>query len=191
MNLYVEKPDSFPQVLLLVAIKSFSRGTHTGRADSVKVTAAGAVPKQISSQFKFTEGPAVNKKGDIYFTDQPNDKIWKYDTDGKLSLYMEKAGRSNGLYFDKKGNLISCADEKDELWSISPKGKITVLLTDYRRANDSMGPTICGLIRKAEFISPTRIISGITGNGKNRISKARKSIICPKGKKKLSLSMAI
>jgi gluconolactonase len=111
-------------VLLLVAIKSFSRGHYTGRADSVKVTAAGAVPKQISSQFKFTEGPAVNKKGDIYFTDQPNDKIWKYDTDGKLSLYMEKTGRSNGLYFDKKGNLISCADEKDELWSISPKGKL-------------------------------------------------------------------
>lgn len=103
----------------------------TGRADSVKVTAAGATPKQISSQFKFTEGPAVNKRGDIYFTDQPNDKIWKFDTDGNLSLYMDKTGRSNGLYFDKKGNLISCADEKDELWSISPKKKVTVLMTDF------------------------------------------------------------
>ncbi|MFD1144206.1 SMP-30/gluconolactonase/LRE family protein [Larkinella insperata] len=118
-------------VLLLCSAKTYSRGAEPGRADSVKVTAPGATPKQISSQFKFTEGPAVNKKGDIYFTDQPNDKIWKYDTDGKLSLYMDKTGRSNGLYFDQKGNLIACADEKDELWSISPKGKVTVLLTDF------------------------------------------------------------
>lgn len=118
-------------ILLLCSAKSFSNGINMDRADSVRVTAAGAVPKQISSQFKFTEGPAVNKKGDIYFTDQPNDKIWKYDTNGQLSLYMDKTGRSNGLYFDKKGNLIACADEKDELWSISPKGKVTVLLTDF------------------------------------------------------------
>jgi gluconolactonase len=117
--------------LLLHAFLGICYGGPSGGADSVKVTATGAVPKQISSQFKFTEGPAVNKKGDIYFTDQPNDKIWKYDTDGNLSLYMEKTGRSNGLYFDKKGNLIACADEKDELWSISPKGKVTVLLKDF------------------------------------------------------------
>jgi gluconolactonase len=100
--------------------------------DSVKVVAPGATLRQISSQFAFTEGPTVDKKGVIYFTDQPNDKIWTYDTDGKLSVYMDKAGRSNGLYFDKKGNLISCADEKDELWSISPEKKVTVLLSNYK-----------------------------------------------------------
>ena len=86
--------------------------------------------KLVSSQFSFTEGPAVNKKGDIYFTDQPNDKIWKYDTDGQLTLFMDKTGRSNGLYFDKKGNLLACADEKNELWSIDQNKNVTVLITD-------------------------------------------------------------
>lgn len=119
----------------ILAIGAVFAMTHIGfgqssLSDSVSVVAPGATLKQISKQFTFTEGPAVNKKGDIYFTDQPNDKIWKYDTDGNLSLYMDKAGRSNGLFFDKKGNLISCADEKDELWSISPDKKVTVLLTD-------------------------------------------------------------
>lgn len=101
-------------------------------ADSVNVVAKGATVQKIASQFTFTEGPAVNKKGDIYFTDQPNDKIWKYDTDGKLSLFMDKTGRANGLYFDKKGNIIACADEKNELWSISPTKQVTVLMTDYQ-----------------------------------------------------------
>src|SRR5687768_12629027 len=102
--------------------------------DSVNIIAPGATVQLVSSQFSFTEGPATNKKGDVYFTDQPNDKIWKYGTDGKLSVFLEKSGRSNGLYFDKKGNLISCADEKNELWSIKPSGKVTVLLKDFKGA---------------------------------------------------------
>jgi len=88
-------------------------------------------PQLVAKQFSFTEGPAVDKKGNVFFTDQPNNKIWKYDTDGKLSVFLDSAGRSNGMYFDKKGNLISCADADDQLWSISPKGKVTVLLKDY------------------------------------------------------------
>ncbi|MBC7828229.1 MAG: SMP-30/gluconolactonase/LRE family protein [Chitinophagaceae bacterium] len=99
--------------------------------DTMNIIAPGATLQLVSSQFGFTEGPAANKKGDVYFTDQPNDRIWKYSTKGKLSVFLDKAGRSNGLYFDKKGNLISCADEKNQLWSINTKGKITVLLTGF------------------------------------------------------------
>lgn len=85
----------------------------------------------ISKQFTFTEGPAVDKDGNIFFTDQPNNKIWEYDTKGKLSVFLDKAGRSNGMYFDKKGNLISCADEIDQLWSIDKKANVTVLVKDF------------------------------------------------------------
>ncbi len=91
----------------------------------------GASLVQVSKQFTFTEGPAVDKKGNIFFTDQPNDKIWKYSSDGKLSLFMDKTGRSNGLYVDKKGRLIACADEKNELWAID-KGNVSVLLDNIK-----------------------------------------------------------
>ncbi|MBO9658321.1 MAG: SMP-30/gluconolactonase/LRE family protein [Chitinophagaceae bacterium] len=96
--------------------------------DSSGLIAKNAVLQKVSSQFSFTEGPAVNKKGDIYFTDQPNDKIWKYDANGNLSLFLDKTGRSNGLYFDPSGNILACADEKGELWSIAPDGSKKVLL---------------------------------------------------------------
>lgn len=136
-----------PRCRIYLKLSSMTRSLRTGLAlvlplftaiqadcqqlDSIPVVAPGATVQQVSSQFKFTEGPAVNKRGDIYFTDQPNDQIWKYDTKGKLSLFMDKTGRSNGLYFDAKGNLVSCADNKNELWSISPDKKVTVLLTNY------------------------------------------------------------
>src|ERR1700744_3969529 len=85
----------------------------------------------ISKQFSFTEGASTDKYGNVFFTDQPNNKIWEYDVNGKLSVFMDSCGRSNGTYFDGEGNLIACADEHDQLWSISPDKKIKVLITDY------------------------------------------------------------
>ncbi len=90
------------------------------------------VPRLISSQFGFTEGPCSDRMGNIFFTDQPNNRIWEYDISGKLSLFLEPAGRSNGMAFDRKGNLITCADEQEQLWSISPDRKIRVLVRDYQ-----------------------------------------------------------
>lgn len=121
----------FTQLLLCVGTAFCQKDTTTFWG-SIKTVKPGAVLMQVSKQFIFTEGPAVDKKGNIYFTDQPNDKIWKYDTEGRLSVFLDKTGRSNGLYFDKKDQLIACADEKNELWSISQKKEVTVLLHDYK-----------------------------------------------------------
>ncbi|RSK31116.1 SMP-30/gluconolactonase/LRE family protein [Hymenobacter metallilatus] len=96
------------------------------------VVAAGARPQLVSRQFSFTEGPAVDKAGNVFFTDQPNNKIWKYSTKGKLTVFLDQAGRANGTYFDRKGNLLACADEHNQLWSIAPNGKVTVLLRDVQ-----------------------------------------------------------
>jgi gluconolactonase len=94
------------------------------------ILADGATPQLVARTFSFTEVPATDKQGNVYFTDQPNNKIWIYKTDGKLELFLDSAGRSNGLYFDKKGNLLSCADEQMQLWSIDRNKKITVLIND-------------------------------------------------------------
>ena len=88
----------------------------------------GTQPKLISRQFSFTEGPAVDAAGNIFFTDQPNDQIWKYDIAGKLSLFAEHTGRSNGLYFDPHGNIVGCADEKGQLISFSPDATKKIVL---------------------------------------------------------------
>ncbi len=93
--------------------------------------APGAKLEKLAATFSFTEGPAADKEGNVFFTDQPNDRIVKWSTDGSFSDWLKPAGRSNGTYFDKDGNLITCADEKNELWSISPDKKVTVLVKDF------------------------------------------------------------
>jgi len=91
----------------------------------------GERPEKLSGDFSFTEGPAADAAGNVYFTDQPNDRIMVWTTDGKLSAFMQPAGRSNGMFFDKQGFLWSCADEKNELWRISPDKKVEVVLNEY------------------------------------------------------------
>jgi gluconolactonase len=125
-----------PLLLFSILLLSFQQKSRIADANNFKpmvdtgIIADGATPQLISKQFSFTEGPAVDKKGNVFFTDQPNNKIWKYDTKGKLSLFMDNAGRSNGMYFDKKGNLLTCADEQNQLWSIGKDKKINVLVKD-------------------------------------------------------------
>ncbi|HEU5052051.1 MAG TPA: SMP-30/gluconolactonase/LRE family protein [Hanamia sp.] len=109
-----------------------SEGKTNQQQKTSPVIADGAKLQLVSDQFKFTEGPATDKHGNVFFTDQPNNTIWKYDTQGNLSVFMKPSGRSNGMCFDNQGNLISCADEHDQLWSIDPKKKITVLVKDYK-----------------------------------------------------------
>ncbi len=91
----------------------------------------GAKLEKLRDGFAFTEGPATDREGNVYFTDQPNDRIWKWTTDGKFTAWMHPCGRSNGMFFDPHGNLIACADENNQLWSIAPDQKVTVLVKDF------------------------------------------------------------
>src|ERR671912_445115 len=97
-------------------------------ADETNLFADGGKVEVLSEGYSFTEGPAVDRDGNVFFTDQPNDRIVKYDAaDGTFSDWLKPSGRSNGTRFDAQGNLLACADEKNELWSISPEKKVTVL----------------------------------------------------------------
>ncbi|MEX0289712.1 MAG: SMP-30/gluconolactonase/LRE family protein [Flavobacteriaceae bacterium] len=97
-----------------------------------ELIAEGASLTLVADGFKFTEGPAMDKNGNVFFTDQPNDRILKWASeDGSVSTYMQPSGRANGLYFDHDGNLLAAADEKFELWRIDSEKNTTVLLDAF------------------------------------------------------------
>jgi gluconolactonase len=100
-------------------------------ADS-KIIGSGEKLQKLADGFEFTEGPACDMEGNVFFTDQPNDRILKWSVDGKLTTYLQPCGRANGLTFDRQGNLWACADEKNELWRIDPAKKVTVVIKDYK-----------------------------------------------------------
>lgn len=98
--------------------------------------ATDAQIQNLGDGYSFTEGPAVDKNGNVFFTDQPNDIIYKWNAStNEITTFLEGTGRSNGMAFDKDGNLIACADMHGELWKIAPDGSHEVLVDNY---NDKM-----------------------------------------------------
>lgn len=112
---------------LIISIIAFS----CSQAQQTDIVEEGAIVEKLAGDFLFTEGPASDAEGNVYFTDQPNDRIMKWSVDNKLSTWMQPSGRSNGLCFDRQGNLWSCADEKNELWIIGMDKKVEVLFDSY------------------------------------------------------------
>lgn len=108
-------------LLLFVGCDSYNSG----------IIAEGAELLMVADGYTFTEGPAADAKGNVFFTDQPNDRILKWSPEEGVSVFMQPAGRSNGLYFDNDGNLLACADEKFQLWRIDPEKNVTVLWEDF------------------------------------------------------------
>jgi gluconolactonase len=120
-------PPRMKKLLLPLAVLLAS----TAAVFSEGVVAPGAKLEKLSGDFAFTEGATCDKDGNVFFTDQPNDRIMKWSTDGKLSTFLQPSGRANGMEFDASGNLIVCADEHNQVWSIAPDKTVTVLITNF------------------------------------------------------------
>lgn len=152
--------------------------------DTSGLIAPGATLQLISAQFKFTEGPAVDKEGTIYFTDQPNDAIWKWATDGTLSLFKQGTGRANGLYMDKEGNMIACADEKNRIIKITPEKKVQILYKAPKRRQLN-GPNDLWIDAKGGIYITDPYYQRPYWKRKKPVLKGQYVYYLPRGKKKL------
>lgn len=87
--------------------------------------------EKLASGFAFTEGPAVDAQGNIYFTDVRNHQILIWTLDDRLDTFRINSGRANGLYFDKDENLLVCEGEKGQITSTSPENEYKTVATEY------------------------------------------------------------
>jgi gluconolactonase len=102
--------------------------------------APGAQVEKLAGDFIFTEGPTSDKDGNVYFVDQDNNRIMKWDTSGHLTTFMQPSGYANGMTVDNDGHLIAAADEKNELWSIDIKTKKVIPLFNTYEGKLLNGP---------------------------------------------------
>ena len=93
--------------------------------------APGQTP-EIATQVAFTEGPAPDRAGNIYFTDIINQRIMKLGVDGKLSIYRENSNAANGLVMDSQDRLIACEGALFERPGVRVEGKRRITRTDLK-----------------------------------------------------------
>jgi gluconolactonase len=81
----------------------------------------------VSQGHKFTEGPAVDAAGNVFFSDIPNNRIYKAATDGKVAVFRENTGEANGLMFGPDGLLYACQNGRRRIVAFGADGKETVI----------------------------------------------------------------
>jgi gluconolactonase len=92
----------------ILTILAFTSASLTAGAQTIPGIGKVGTPVKLHTKFGFTEGPAPDAKGNVYFSDIPNEKIYKVGLDGKLSVFTDKSNVSNGLKFNGKGELVAC-----------------------------------------------------------------------------------
>ena len=87
---------------------------------------------EVATTVAFTEGPTVDRDGNVYFTDIINQRIMKLGADGVLSTYREKSNAANGLLIDPQGRLIACEGAAFERPGVKVTGIPRVTRTDLK-----------------------------------------------------------
>jgi sugar lactone lactonase YvrE len=85
----------------------------------------------VSEDYKGTEGPAVNAKGEVFFNDVSNSKTYKVGLDNKVSQFIADSKRGNGQAFGPDGRLYAVAGGEQKVVAYSPDGRAKVIAEGF------------------------------------------------------------
>ncbi len=83
--------------------------------------------KLAGEGYKFTEGPAANENGNVFFNDIPSSKTYKIRCDGKLSEFLADSKKANGQAFGPDGKLYAVATATSQILAYDGDEKPTVI----------------------------------------------------------------
>lgn len=134
----------------------------------------GEVWQLVSQGHKFTEGPAVDGEGRVYFTDVPESKIFKIDLDGKVTLFADQTANTNGLMFGTDGKLYGCRNGDKRIVTYDSQAKVETVV-DEVQSNDLVVASNGAIWftdppgKRVWYVSPDRkkqvVAEGINPNG--------------------------
>lgn len=108
--------------------KPIAKSQHVGdRQFATMVIDPAQDWEMVSQGHKFTEGPAVDGQGNVFFTDIPNNRIHKIAVDGKVSIFKEDTGGANGLMFGPDGRLYACQNDRKRIVAYASDGTESVI----------------------------------------------------------------
>lgn len=109
--------------------------TGEGSTQLREILQPGASWELVADGYKFTEGPAANSKGEVFFNDIPNAKTYKIGRDGAVSVFLADSKKGNGQAFGPDGRLYAVATATEQVLAYDADGKATVV-ADGIRGND-------------------------------------------------------
>ena len=110
--------------------KPISNRLRPGDRQFSRIIAGDSQWEKVSEGHQFTEGPAVDRDGNLYFSDVRASKIFRV-IDGKVSLFKDDTANSNGLMFGPDGKLYACENGRRRIVAYDVQtGVATPVATD-------------------------------------------------------------
>ena len=103
-----------------------------GSSQMKEILIPGEDWKLVADGYKFTEGPAVNAKGEVYFNDVPASKTFKIGLDGKVSTFHSDTKNGDGQAFGPDGRLYAVAGATQQILAYDSEGKASVIADGFR-----------------------------------------------------------
>jgi gluconolactonase len=120
-----------PVFLIAAAFLGTSAAQEKGKVENKPIPGiyGGAPIVKVQGGFAFTEGPAWDGHGTLYFSDIPNERIHKLDASGKVLVFREKSNHANGLMVNGKGEIVAC-EMDGAVAAYSPDGRHRRVVAD-------------------------------------------------------------
>lgn len=103
------------------------KNSPTKNATLADILIPGEDWQLVADGYKFTEGPATNAKGEIFFSDVTDSKTYKIGADGRISLFNADSKRGNGQAFGPDGKLYAVASGTQQVIAYDADGKSKVI----------------------------------------------------------------
>ena len=86
----------------------------------------------VHGGFEFTEGPAWDPRGTLYFSDIPATTIHRLVEGDKLSSFTDDSKHTNGIMIAADGRMLACQmDGQVVAYNVDNRGEVTVLADSY------------------------------------------------------------
>jgi gluconolactonase len=119
----------------------------------------------VGEGYGFTEGPAVDRDGNVYFVDVRASRVYKVTADKKIRIFKENTGGASGLMFGADGRLYAAEGDKKQVVAWSPEGGEAVLA-------DNVSPNDLAVTPRGDvyFTEPsTKKVWLITAKGEKKV----------------------
>lgn len=120
--------------LLRIFVISLCASALNAQAQDSSLIAPGAEVQQLHHGLFFTEGPAADQAGNVYFTDIPANRIYRWTLEGELEIFRENSNATNGLFFDADWQLYGCEGGAGRISRMDADGNATVVIDTYNGA---------------------------------------------------------
>ena len=131
--------------------------------------------QQVGENYKSVASPAADKSGDVYFADPDNNRIYKSNANGKVTIFKENTNGAKALRFGADGRLYASQISRKRIVSFGASG-------DEKNVASNVEANDLALTSKGEiyFVDTThRTVNFVDASGKARVVSNCENILQP------------